>query len=454
MGDLSTPAAQEAQQLLDNTGRWDEHLYDKDDKEIEDYMNNQGEDFNGILYIEYSYKQIGKTEEWLRKQTAKIGDPLTARRELLLQRLHGSSMSPYDQEDIEYIASTQRVIIEKIPILEYYELDVYKKLERKIPYIVGVDCSTGTNSDFNAITILNPYTVEPDAEFQCNFIGETMYEKVIIEIVKMLPRAVICIERNSMGDGIVDHLLHSPISHRLYFDKARDLVDETMKSNETITSMLKKETQKKKFYGVYTERKSREDMFAILNRHVAEFKEKFVTKNIIADLSALIRKPSGKIEAGPGSHDDSIMSYLIALYVYYHGDNLPMFGVIKGAREEDLDNSGMKRPEEINPDLVDKKLIDDAKKIKAKEQMTSQELDWEKMMRDAIKQSQQDTFKLQQSKMLNNTVFDHTPEAAMEEFDDEGSISLDFFSEINGVSQGYGNQNQYNPYANTGRPLF
>ena len=128
-----------------------------------------------------------------------------------------------------------------------------------------------------------------------------MYEKVIIEIVKMLPRAVICIERNSMGDGIVDHLLHSPISHRLYFDKARDLVDETMKSNETITSMLKKETQKKKFYGVYTERKSREDMFAILNRHVAEFKEKFVTKNIIADLSALIRKPSGKIEAGPGS---------------------------------------------------------------------------------------------------------------------------------------------------------
>lgn len=309
MGDLSTPAAQEAQQLLDNTGRWDEHLYDKDDKEIEDYMNNQGEDFNGILYIEYSYKQIGKTEEWLRKQTAKIGDPLTARRELLLQRLHGSSMSPYDQEDIEYIASTQRVIIEKIPILEYYELDVYKKLERKIPYIVGVDCSTGTNSDFNAITILNPYTVEPDAEFQCNFIGETMYEKVIIEIVKMLPRAVICIERNSMGDGIVDHLLHSPISHRLYFDKARDLVDETMKSNETITSMLKKETQKKKFYGVYTERKSREDMFAILNRHVAEFKEKFVTKNIIADLSALIRKPSGKIEAGPGSKRIRINSF-------------------------------------------------------------------------------------------------------------------------------------------------
>lgn len=410
-------------------------------------MDKQGETFNSILYIEYSYKQIGKTEKWLRDQTRKIGDPLTARRELLLQRLHGSSMSPYDQEDIEYIASTQGVIIEKIPILEYYELDVYKKLDRKIPYIVGVDCSTGTNSDFDAITILNPYTVEPDAEFQCNFIGETMYEKVIMEIVKLLPRAVICIERNSMGDGIVDHLLHSPISHRLYFDKAKDLVEENMKGNETITSMLKKETQKKKYYGVYTEHHSREDMFAILNRRVAEFKEKFITKNIIKDLSALIRKPSGKIEAGPGAHDDSIMSYLIALYVYYHGNNLSMFGVDKGVKEEDLNNSGMKHASEINPDLVDKKLIEDVTKQELKEKMTKKEMEWETMMKNAIKQSQQETFKLSQSDLLDDTVFDHTPKSVIEEFDDTGSIPLDFFSEMNG--SGLMDQNNENSYSIT-----
>ena len=205
-----------------------------DDDQIQDYIEKQGDDCNKILYIEYSYKQIGKTEKWLKDIAAKIGDPLTVRREILLQRLHGSTLSPYDQEDLEYISSTQKEILETITLLEYYELDVYKKLDRKIPYIVGVDCSTGTNSDNNAITIINPYTVEPDAEFKSNFIGETMYEKLLMEIIKLLPRAVLCIERNSMGDGIIDHLLHSPISNRLYFDKSRDLVDETMKGNETI----------------------------------------------------------------------------------------------------------------------------------------------------------------------------------------------------------------------------
>ena len=60
--------------------------------------------------------------------------------------------------------------------------------------------------------------------------------------------------------------------------------------------------------------------------------------------------------------DDSIMSYLIALYVFYHGNNLAVFGITKGAREEDLNNRGTKRPEEIDPTLVDPTLIEGVKK--------------------------------------------------------------------------------------------
>ena len=56
------------------------------------------------------------------------------------------------------------------------------------------------------------------------------------------------------------------------------------------------------------------------------------------------------------------MSYLIALYVYYHGDNLALFGITKGARDEDLNNGGLKRPEEIDPTLVDPNLIEGVKK--------------------------------------------------------------------------------------------
>lgn len=423
----------EAQEILDKTAPWTEKIYDMSEDQIEHYFEARGEECNKILYIEYSYVQIGKTEKWLKEISAKIGDPLVVRREILLQRLHGSSLSPFPQEDIEYIVESQHKPIDELWLMDYYKFDIYKKLDRGIPYLVGIDCSTGTGGDNNAITIIDPYTVEPVAEFECSYIGETMYENLIKELVKVIPRAVIIIERNSVGDGIVDHLLHSPIASRLYFDKSKDLVEETSRSNETIESMLRKQAQKKKFYGVYTGSQSRDDMFAILARHVNEYKEKFITKNVIRDLSRLIRKPNGKIEAGAGFHDDSIMSYLIALYVYYHGDNLAVFGINKGAMDSELNNSGMKRPEEINPDLVSGDLIQAAIEIEEKEKQTKQVTDWNEMMRQAIHQSQKQTFQMYQSGNVHNTVFNNTTQAVIDDYEDEGSIPLDFFSSINNL---------------------
>lgn len=301
MGDLDTKSGQEAQELLSNTRDFTERLYDKTKEEIEDWMAHQGQDFNKILYIEFNYHQIGKTEKWFEDISAKIGDPLVVRREILLQRLHGSSSSPYPQEDIEYIVESKREPIDELWLLDYYKFDVYAKLDKRIPYIAGIDCSTGTVGDNNAITLINPYTLEPVAEFECSFIGETMYENLIRELVRVLPRCVLCIERNSVGDGIIDHLLHSEVAGRLYFDKNKDLVAETNAANSSIESMLKKQASMKTFYGVWTGTQSREDMFAILARHVSEYKEKFVTKNIIRDLSGLVKKSNGKIESGPGS---------------------------------------------------------------------------------------------------------------------------------------------------------
>ena len=98
----------EAQEILDKTAKWTERLYDMSMEEIEKFLESQGEDCNKILYIEYSYIQIGKTEKWLKEISAKIGDPLVVRREILLQRLHGSSASPFAQEDIEYIVETEQ----------------------------------------------------------------------------------------------------------------------------------------------------------------------------------------------------------------------------------------------------------------------------------------------------------------------------------------------------------
>lgn len=429
-GDLDTGPGKESEQLLDKCVKWTEKIYDMTDDQIDEYINSQGKDSIGVLYIEYSYKQIGYSLEWFEYISAKTGDSLTVRREILLQRLHGSSLSPFDQEILQLIVESEHKPIDEFWIMEFYRFDVYSKIDERKHYLVGVDCSTGTDGDNNAITILDPYTLEPVAEFECSYIGETKYERLLIRLIQdIIPRAVLCIERNSVGDAIIDHLLHSPIAGSLYFDKNRDLVETNMNKLESVESMLKREGKMKSYYGVWTGKDSREDMMAILARHVSEYREKFITHNIIRDLTRLIRTSSGRIEAASGFHDDSVMSYLIALYVRYHGNNLATFGIEVGATDEELNNKGIKTAEEIDPTLVNPKLIEEAKDIEIKNKVVD---NYEEMLRRIMEKSQKETYKLHNSGMVENTVFDTSPDGAMDSYDDGVSLPMSIFDELNG----------------------
>ena len=393
--------------------------------------SNNPDEYNGILYIEYNYKQLKLTNVWLEEVRKGIGDLLTFRREVLLQRLHGSDASPFDRTDIEYIIQIQKEPIDELWVLDYYKFDIYTKLDKRLPYLVGIDCATGDGSgDNNAITILDPFTKEPAAEFECNYIGETKFERLIISLVMdHLPKAVLCIERNHVGDSLIDHLLNSPIAGNLYYDKARDLVGETMKDNQTVESLLKKQASLKRYYGVYTERESRESMIQILIRHMNEYKDKFITKNITRDICNLVRiGAAGKIAAMPGKHDDSVMSYLITLYVLYNGNNLTIFGIYLGARDQDLNNQGLKRPEEINPNLVDEELLNAAKR---QELLEEQKELYENMYRTAIAKSQEETYMLQKKGLITNSIYDNTPEGSLDIYD--YSPDLDIFDELNGA---------------------
>lgn len=434
-GDLDTSFGQEAQELLSSTTKWTEKLYDmaydpenEDRNEVLQYVRDNGS--NGIVYIEYSYKQLGLDDKWLHEMYNKIGNPLVVKREILLQRLRGSSESPYDQEDIEHIVSCQQRPVDELYILDHFRIDIYTPLDKRIPYLVGVDCSTGTNADNNAVTIINPFTEKPVAEFKCPYIGESMFERFLIELVQTaIPRAILIIERNSVGDSIIDHLMNSPIANRLYFDKNRDLVQENMNANSKIESLLKKRGEMKKYYGVYTEGNSREAMFAILARRVAEYKEDFVTINIIEDISRLVRSKSGKIAAAVGFHDDSIMSYLIAMYVYYHGNNLVAFGFVKGSQEIENQNQGLRTYDDLQQSGIlsryDVEIIKNQEKVR-------KENDYEALMRDAIKKAQAQSMALQKHGLAQNRLLDSTPTEIIDDTFDEGDIDMGFFDELNG----------------------
>ena len=121
------------------------------------------------------------------------------------------------------------------------------------------------------------------------------------------------------------------------------------------------------------------------------------------------------------------MSYLIALYVYYHGNNLISFGIVKGMQSTDPQNKGLKRTEEIDPTLVSPELIQEVQKQEEYDRQAS----FDEIMRNAIKNSQRDSYNMYQAGVSKSDVFMNTPDAIIEE-DNEGNINLDFFNTLNG----------------------
>ena len=68
-------------------------------------------------------------------------------------------------------------------------------------------------------------------------------------------------------------------------------------------------------------------MFELLFQHIDQCKQILNTEYLVDDICKLVRTSTGKIEAVKGEHDDCLMSYLHAIYIYYHGDNLSTFGI-------------------------------------------------------------------------------------------------------------------------------
>lgn len=338
-GDLDSPAGQAAARLLDKTCKWSEQFYDLGPEKAKEIIESNSE--NGIVYIEYNYKQLGLDEKWFMKMCKLVNnDPIAIKREILLQRIRGSKDSPFDDEDIMALQEIRPNTIEEFFIMSRFKVDVYRKLNKAVPYLVGVDVATGAGVDNSAVTITNPYTLQIDAEFRSPVISTSDLKRFLYTLVKKhIPNCVLCIEKNHCGDAIINDLCETILNRNIYYNNSKELVDDTTVKVEN--GAIQREVEMRRMRGVYTGKKSRGLMIELLFLTVQEHKDRLTSAFVIDDILKLVRK-NGKVQAGSGAHDDSIMSYLITLYVYYYGKNLNRWGIVKGMKEPssyDNDNS-------------------------------------------------------------------------------------------------------------------
>lgn len=327
-GNIDSQPVKDSMSTREQAAVFTERLYDMTEDDIAAFMKANSR--NGIIYIEFNYKQIGMDEEWYQKVCAVSNwDKIKIKREVLLQRIRGTSESPFDPDDLDTINGFRKEPIDEIMVNKIFTLYVYEKLDKTVPYIMGVDCATGVNNDNTVLMIIDPYTLHPVACMKTPLADAVETAQNIIHVVnRYIPKALVSIESNHLGSAIIAILKRSSIAANLYYDIDKAMVPD-VETRLDKHGMVMNDPNNRRFYGVATTATTRPMMMQILLRHVAERKSDFICRELIDDLNNLIQKASGKIEAAQGEHDDVVMAYLIALFVYYHGSKLSRYGITK-----------------------------------------------------------------------------------------------------------------------------
>lgn len=357
-GNLDTKEGIDSYPIIKSMIPWTEKIYDMTEEELETYKSAFKEQYHSgpekktrevvnIFYIEYQYYQVRKTYQWVLEQYALSGDKMAIRREILLQRLRGSNRSPISPEDIESLISNMIKSDDDLIINGKWRFRLYDhgqrpnafhacKLDPEIPYLVGIDPAGGgggEGSDNFAVEVVNPYNLLVAAEFKSPYISGPEAVRMLVTLVcDYIPKCVLIPEKNSMGITIIQLICEeTSIRNNLYWSEkaaAKQIADLSEEGpNDYNLKALASQYRK---YGTFNTGKVRAMMLEILFMHVESCKQILTTEYLVDDICKLERTRTGRIQAVQGEHDDSLFAYLHAMYVYYYGDNLEHFGIIKG----------------------------------------------------------------------------------------------------------------------------
>lgn len=340
-GDLSSEKkCQSALKIVNDSVVWDERFYDTNPLELKRYVAKKTN--YQVVYIEYDYKKLGLGEAWFVRACATVGNNIPKiRREILLQRFSGNSLSPFSEEDITELDEGMRKPVESIKFGKggLYQIDFYvpiKELKKNRIYFTGLDPSDGTGSDNYAITVVDPYTFKTVMEFKSQFMSpQGCRELLEYMLSKWIPKSIICIESNRNGLTLIDFLKTSWIKSRIYASPEASM--DTMLSKEEYDDIgfLKDQLMRRKYFGVKTTTASRQMMMGLLVDAVKFRKDILFSQNLVTDIKNLVLK-NGKIQAADGKHDDCVMSWCLAMYAYYFGDKLERYGFKKGELPDDM----------------------------------------------------------------------------------------------------------------------
>ncbi len=235
--------------------------------------------------------ELADDSDWYKTQCELFDhNPRKIAQELELKFLPAEG-SFFEAETVEKI---QNATIEPTERLKLFNGELWR-FANPIPnryYIMGVDTAPEHGEDKSAATVWDYETLEQVAEYRgkCKVLD---FIKVVKVLATQYP-GMIVIESNSYGNQVVEQLNSSEFSFMIYKEK---------RGKQTVLP------------GLSTNTKTRPLMIDALYSYITQYPECVKSERLALELTGLVTKTNGKVEADTGCHDDLALATSCVFYV-------------------------------------------------------------------------------------------------------------------------------------------
>lgn len=341
-GKLNTTEGVFTHGLMTSSLLFDERLYDSTDQdELTDVVRANSP--RGMVYSEFSYAQLGKTEQWFKEKSSRMTSDDAIKRDLLNIWTFGSQLSPIDQDVLErlHASRTEPLYVQKIDeylVRWYLPKEVILSSEfSKIPIVIAMDASSNVGRDFTSFVFVDARTMLPIGTCSCNSSNIIKVALFICRWLK-LPNIGFVPESNHVGRAIIDYCILeldklgiNPFK-KIFNGVIQDLATWTKEKKITLHDLTRPgaaNTYRKEF-GFSTSSQSRPFLYKVVfdkAMEVGAHNIKDIT--LINQISGLTIR-NGRIDHAVGGNDDSVVAYLLACNWLLFGNNLDLYTFSEG----------------------------------------------------------------------------------------------------------------------------
>lgn len=232
----------------------------------------------------------GRDEKFKDAETAKIGD-IRWKQEYECEFLSNDPLLI----DTVVMANITKKVDQIKPIGKISDITFYKQPQPNNIYLVGMDCATGSGSDYTTLEVFEFPSMEQVAEFRSNTTSSTasyhMLKKLLRLFDKVEASVYFSVENNGVGEAII-----------ALYEADEDPPDSA--------EFISEAGQKRR--GMTTTGKSKMKACLLLKEMLERDNLHIKSPALVRELKHFVRK-AGAYAAKPGSTDDLIMGSVIAI---------------------------------------------------------------------------------------------------------------------------------------------